>query len=245
MAGLFITEKLRFGGVRRGPEGGLPVKLEVNGVQLYYECSGSGPPLLLMHGNGEDHTIFDRAVPILSRRFTVYALDTRGHGQSARPKEYHYRDLAEDVFCFITQLRLDRPALYGFSDGGIVGLLLAAEHPALLSRLIVSGANTSPAGIKDGWLRFFRLLNRFVKDEKIAMMLREPALTKALLSQIRIPVLVLAGSRDMVKRSDTDFIAASIPHAGKRILRGEGHGSYIVHKERIAELILQELETGR
>ena len=134
-----------------------------------------------------------------------------------------------------------RPALYGFSDGGIIGLLLVATYPRLLSRLVVSGANSTPDGIRPGWLRFFQLLNRFVKDEKIAMMLREPQLSAELLAQIEIPVCVLAGSRDMVRRSDTDFIAASIPNSKKRILPREGHGSYIVHSEKIARLLLSEL----
>ena len=54
--------------------------------------------------------------------------------------EFHYSDMAEDVKCFIEALKLEKPVLYGFSDGGIVGLLVVSTYPGLLSRLIVSGA---------------------------------------------------------------------------------------------------------
>lgn len=217
------------------------MQIEVNGISIHYETAGQGRPLLLLHGNGETHAIFDKAVPLLAERFTVYALDTRGHGQSSPVSEYHYADMAEDVRCFLSALSLERPALYGFSDGGIVGLLLASAYPQLLSQLVVSGANTSPEGLKRGWLRFFALLNRFARDEKIAMMLREPHLTAQMLACIEIPVLALAGSRDMVRRQDTEFIAASVQKGVARILPGESHGSYVVHSEKIARLLLAAL----
>lgn len=213
--------------------------IHVNGIDLYYETCGAGEPLLLLHGNGETHAIFDRAIPLLAGRFTVYALDTRGHGESGITEAFHYADMAEDVRCFIEALSLERPVLYGFSDGGIVGLLLASEHPALLSRLIVSGANTTPEGIRGGWLRFFTWLNRRVRDPKITMMLAEPQITAAMLHRIAVPTLVLAGGHDMVRRADTEFIANSIPNSTLRILPLHGHGSYIVHRKRIARLILE------
>ena len=52
----------------------------INGIDLYYETHGSGRPLLMVHGNGEDHTIFDTAVDELKEHFTCYVVDSRGHG---------------------------------------------------------------------------------------------------------------------------------------------------------------------
>ncbi|MEG0513956.1 MAG: alpha/beta hydrolase, partial [Clostridia bacterium] len=101
----------------------------VNEIKLYYEVSGIGTPLLLLHGNGENHKIFDKAIPLLSEHFTVYAIDSRGHGQSDAVSQYHYDDIAEDVKCFIDKLKLKNPVFYGFSDGGIIGVLLAAKYP--------------------------------------------------------------------------------------------------------------------
>ena len=61
--------------------------ININGLVIYYEKSGKGEPLILLHGNGEDHTIFENSILILEKQFTVYALDTRGHGQSDKVSE--------------------------------------------------------------------------------------------------------------------------------------------------------------
>ena len=99
----------------------------VNGIQLYYTKTGQGRPLIMVHGNGEDHTIFDEAVGVLKEHFTCYCIDSRGHGQSSPCKELHYKDMAEDMIAFLTELDLIDAAFYGFSDGGIVALLAAME----------------------------------------------------------------------------------------------------------------------
>lgn len=211
--------------------------ININGTDIFYEKSGSGPPFILLHGNGETHKIFNKAVPLLAERFTVYALDTRGHGQSGKVSQFHYADIVGDVRCFAEALGLESPALYGFSDGGIVGLLLAAQYPNLLSRLIVSGANLCPNGIRAGWLLLFKLIYRFTKDPKIKMILKEPNIAPELLQKITIPTLVLAGSRDMVKRGHTKEISAAIPGSELRILPWQGHGSYIVNSSKIARIL--------
>ncbi|MCR4611432.1 MAG: hypothetical protein K5644_06005, partial [Lachnospiraceae bacterium] len=64
--------------------------IQLDGQVLYYEKTGEGKPLIMLHGNGESHEIFDRAVDILSETYTVYAIDSRGQGQSAIPSEFHY-----------------------------------------------------------------------------------------------------------------------------------------------------------
>lgn len=220
------------------------MKCRANNIDLYYEKSGVGQPLILLHGNGETHRIFDKAIPLLAERFTVYALDSRGHGQSDTALEYHYMDMAEDVKCFIKALGLERPILYGFSDGGIIGLLLAATYPQLFTQMVISGANATPDGIRTGWLKLFQGINAIVKDPKMDMMLKEPNITADMLQSIVIPTTVLAGSRDMVKRSHTEYIAAHIPQGTLHILRGEGHGSYILHSTKIAKLILEATTQG-
>lgn len=217
------------------------MKLFVNSIHLFYEKYGEGSPLILLHGNGESHRIFDRAIPILSRRFTVYALDTRGHGESDPVREFHYSDMAEDVKCFIEALKLEKPVLYGFSDGGIVGLLVASTYPGLLSRLIVSGANTEPEGLRNGWFRLFRIAYRVTRDPKIGMMLSEPDISTEALSRIEIPCVILAGSRDLIKEEHTRYIAGAIRSSSLVLLKGENHMSYVVHSEKIAKLILENI----
>lgn len=212
---------------------------DVNGMKLYYEKSGTGKPLILLHGNGETHKIFDKAIPLLAKRFTVYAIDSRGHGKSGAVNVYRYADMAEDIKGFIEVLGLDRPILYGFSDGGILALLLASQYPKLLSRVIVSGANTEVEGIRDGWLKLFRVINAVVKEPKMDMMLDPPGISEEMLRRIEVPTMVLAGSHDMVKLEHTQYIARNIKKCKMRILRGEGHGSYVVHSTKIAKLILK------
>ena len=58
-----------------------------NGIDIFYEVRGSGAPLLMLHGNGETHAIFDEAADLLARYFTVYTPDTRGHGASSPVSE--------------------------------------------------------------------------------------------------------------------------------------------------------------
>lgn len=211
----------------------------VNGLNLYYEKSGTGSPLILLHGNGQTHKIYHKAIPALAKHFTVYAIDSRGHGQSDSVSEYHYGDIANDIKCFIENQNLSRPILYGLSDGGIIGLLLACRYPHLLSQIIISGANIDPDGIRAGWFNLFQLINAIVKEPKMDMMLAPPGISVEMLHKIDIPTTLLVGSRDMVKKEHTAYIAQNIKKCKLRILHGEGHGSYVVRSTKIVKLILE------
>lgn len=215
--------------------------VRLNDIKMYFKRYGSGRPLILLHGNGEDHTIFQEVIKPLSKNFTVYLPDARGHGRSSGTKELHYIDMAADMVQFIRKLRIDSPAFYGFSDGGIVGLMVASKRPGLLSHLIISGANINPYGLKPELripLKFSYFWNR---DPKVKLMLTEPHITKSQLRSIRAKTLVLAGGRDLVKESQTREIARQIPRARLRILKGESHESYVVHNPALASIIEHEL----
>lgn len=216
--------------------------LSVNGVNLYYEQEGSGRPLLLVHGNGEDHTIFDKIIPLLKTQFAVYAIDSRGHGKSSEVKTFDYQSMADDLVAFISVLGLDKPMLYGFSDGGILGILIASQHPDLLSRMVISGANVTPDGIRKGWLRLFKFIYRLTKEPKMRMMLEQPNISSGQLAEIAIPTLVVAGSHDMIAREHTEYIASHIHGCRLKILAGEGHGSYVVHSAKLYPIILEACE---
>lgn len=209
---------------------------QVNGISLFYERSGSGRPLLMVHGNGETRRVFDEAAAALSGRFDVIRPDSRCHGLSEDTPELHYSDMADDMIALIEKLDLHDVVFYGFSDGGIVGLL-AAERCERITALITSGANTSPDAVKAWLKRIIRVSHFFTRDKKLALMLREPHISDAELEKIRIPALILAGSEDVIPEEETRHIAAKIPGAQLKILPGEGHGSYIKHSTKIAELI--------
>ena len=208
----------------------------VNGINLYYEIRGHGRPLILLHGNGEDHSIFNEAADVLSKSFTCYLVDSRGHGKSTPVKEYHYADMADDMIAFMEDLDLNDTDFYGFSDGGIIGIL-ASMKTDRITDLITSGANLTPEGVDDKLRFLIRAMYFFIRDGKLKLMLEEPHITKEDLSKIKTRTLVLAGSKDVVKKSETVQIAEGIPNAAMQILDGEGHGSYIVHSRKIADLI--------
>lgn len=218
------------------------MELNTGSVTLHYEQAGSGRPLILLHGNGESSAIFDAAIPLLAEHFTVYAIDSRGHGQSSPVSEYHYADMAQDVADFIRLLALDRPIVYGFSDGGILALLLAIRHPDLVGGIIASGVNVRPDGLKWHWLTLFRLMNLFRRDPLVTLMLTEPDVTDGELRAIRCPAVITAGSRDMLRQRHMRRIAEVIPGGRYLLLEGETHGSYIVHSGKIAELLLTQTQ---
>ena len=209
----------------------------VNGIRLFYEQSGEGRPLVLLHGNFEDHTIFDEAMAVLRESFTCYAIDSRGHGQSDPVDELHYDDMAADLLAFLEALDLRDVVLCGYSDGGIVALL-AARRTDRISDLIVCGANTHPRALKRR--AYLNILQEHRQDPDIynTVMLKEPHIPAEDLAAISARTLVAAGSRDIIREKDTRFIASTIPGAKLLILPGEDHGSYIVHSETIAHIIL-------
>ena len=212
--------------------------ITVNGVRLYYEKTGSGRPLVMTHCNSMDHKIFRKAVRILSAHFTVYCPDSRDHGKSSKVRTLHYEDMAEDMVQFITNLGLEKPVFYGFSDGGIIGLLLASAHPDLLSALIVSGASLNPDSTKELPMKFFKLWSHVDRSDKMRIMMREPDITDEMLQAICVPTFVTAGEKDVIKAEHTRHIAETVPGAKLKIFPKVGHSGYIMNSDKIAEYIL-------
>ncbi len=215
--------------------------IETNGVRLYAEISGQGKDLFLLHGNGEDHTIFDEAAHILEKKYRVWRIDSRGHGKSSPCEEYHYRDMARDILLLLEQKDMQNVLLYGFSDGGIVALLCAMETNRI-DKLAISGANLSPKGIEEDILQMMKEEYRETRDPKIRMMLTEPDITKQDLRKISIPVLVIAGEYDVIRKEETQRIASWLKNSRLLILEGEDHDSYITHQTKIADILLKNLE---
>lgn len=217
--------------------------ITVNGVSLHYAVVGEGRPVVLVHGNGETHDLFDTEIRRLAEAgYRVYAPDSRGHGANEPLEEYHYTDMAEDMFCLIRELGLERPALYGHSDGGIIGLLLAIRHPDALGVLAVSGTNLSPDGIDPSFIREFTEINKKRPDPLITLMLTEPDIAPEELGGIAIPVLVTVGEHDLILPSETQKIVAGLPHAELKIIEEADHGSYIDGSEVMGELLIQFFE---
>ena len=216
---------------------------KTSGANLYYEKCGEGKPLILLHGNGESHDIFDKAIPLLAEQFTVYAKDSRGHGKSSTVSEFHYADMEQDIHEIICGLGIEAPIVYGFSDGGIIALLMAIHYPDFLSGIVASGVNAHPKGIKCGWLTLFKLYYHFTKSPMFKLMLSEPNITADMLAKIKIPVSIIGGSRDMIKIEHMKWIAENVIDGQFTLLKGETHSSYVVNNEKLAGIIIEQVKT--
>lgn len=211
-----------------------------NGIDIFYEVRGSGAPLLMLHGNGETHAIFDETANLLARYYSVYTPDTRGHGASSAVSEYHYQDMASDAIALIQALGLVRPILYGFSDGGITALLVAQQRPDLVTCVIASGANACPEGLTEDFFAEIRAAEAKQHDPLLSLMLTEPHMDERALAAIGVPVFLLAGEYDVVRRKHSEWLSAVI-NCPLKVLKGHNHDSYVTHSTMIADEILKIL----
>ena len=211
-------------------------------IELFYTKTGSGPPLLLLHGNGEDGTYFVHQIEDFSHDFTVYAIDTRGHGKSPRgTAPFTISQFADDLLAFMDTQGLPQADILGFSDGGNIALIFALRHPDRVRRLILNGANLGPKGVKPlvqlpivlGYhvASLFKSPKARAKAELLGLMVREPHIDPVELKKLTMPVLVMAGTKDMIRERHTRLIAASLPNSRLAIIPGD---HFIASKEPAA-----------
>lgn len=212
--------------------------IEINGIDIFYKKSGQGQPLIMLHGNGETHEIFNSAFSLLNKYFTVYAIDFRDHGNSSIVDALNYDDHVKDVYEFIKRLNIKKPVYYGFSDGGIVGLILASRYIDLFERLIVSGPNINPQGLKVFTRYIMKIQYLFTKSNKIKMMLEEPNIPLEDLRKIKIPTNITGGSFDVISRKHLQLIHKNINNSVLKIFKYHTHGSYIINSDIIAKYIV-------
>ena len=125
----------------------------VNGVSLYYEVEGDGPPLLLIAGLGSSSLAWAAAVPRLREGYTVITVDNRGTGRSeVPPGPYAVDDLADDTAALVDHLGLGPVAAVGWSLGGSVLQSMVIRHARVLSKAVLLNAFPSYTAIQDGWL---------------------------------------------------------------------------------------------
>ena len=215
-------------------------------IKLHYIEKGTGSPLILLHGYGEDSGYFVHQIDYFSKDHCVIALDTRGHGKSPRgEKPFTIRQFAEDLHDFMDEQEIAKADLLGFSDGGNIALVFALKYPERVDRLILNGANLYSAGVKPsvqipiilGYHAASLLAGKSEKARKnaemLGLMVNDPDLDPEEISEnsdpdfLRIPKLVIAGNRDMIKDEHTRLIYASLPNAQIRVMKG----SHFIAKE--------------
>ena len=202
-------------------------------IRHHFIEQGTGFPLILLHGNGEDVSYFEHQTGPFSEHFRVIALDTRGHGQTPRGEApFTIRQFAEDLLGFMDLHGIGKAHILGFSDGGNIAMIFAMRHPERVGKLILDGANLQASGVKPKYqipieigYRIARLFARRSPEarknaEMLGLMVNDPDIQPEELVRIQSPTLVLAGDKDMIKEKHTRLIAESIPGAELCILPG-------------------------
>ena len=202
-------------------------------INHYYIEKGTGFPLILLHGNGEDCGYFVHQMEPFAKHFRVIAIDTRGHGQTPRGEaSFSIRQFAEDLLDFMNLHQIEKAHILGFSDGGNIPRVFALMHPERVEKLILNGANLNASGVKRKVQIPIEIGYRIAKifatkspaarknAEMLGLMVNDPNVKAEELSCIQNPTLVIAGEKDMIKDSHTRLIAKSIPEAMLSIIPG-------------------------
>ena len=194
-------------------------------IQLHYIEEGTGFPLILLHGNGEEHGYFKHQIPYFAQKYRVIALDTRGHGKTPRGEApFTIRQFAEDLKAFLDEKAIEKAHFLGFSDGGNIALCFAIKYPERVEKLILNGANLYPKGVRWSVQLPIEMGYRLAKGknkEMLGLMVKDPMIDPAELAAVTMPALVIAGTRDMIKESHTRLIHRSLPYAELAILQGD------------------------
>jgi pimeloyl-ACP methyl ester carboxylesterase len=226
---------------------------ETNGVKLYYEIYGTGEPLLLLHGNGQSIDAFENQIPFFKNKYKVIIPDCRGRGKSTDNNiELTYDIQASDMNNFLDYLKIDSANVIGWSDGGIIGLLMAKDYPKKVKKLIASGANVQQDTLAYFPIDYQRFLTQLADttfkgiDRKlINLMVQYPSVPFEDLRKIKCPTLIVAGDNDEIRIGHTVKIFESIKNAQLFIVPKTSHyvlsQNYKVFNEAALKFLKEKL----
>ena len=224
--------------------------LPIRGLQIFYETSGNGEPLLLLHGGLGTVEDFAWQTPELAKHFKTVAFERPGHGHTADTNEpFSFPVIAEYTAGFIETLGLGPSNLVGWSDGAIISLLVAISRPDLVKRLVcVSGlfdtnaqsprdrewiASATPESFRKNQAALVKRYDDVTPDgpahfpvvfkKTMRMWLAEPNIEKEELARITAPTLVMAADRDGVPAEHTLELFRSIKNSQLCIIPGATH----------------------
>ncbi|MGE5926296.1 MAG: alpha/beta fold hydrolase [Gemmatimonadota bacterium] len=192
-------------------------RVAVNGMQMYYEVSGQGAPLVVLHGAYMDIPTMGAIIPKLAETRRVYALELQGHGRTTDvDRPITYDNLADDVAAFMDAVGLEKADIFGYSMGGQAGLRLAMRHPAKVNRLVAASVSYDLRGWQPEFTAFIpqmtvegMLQMPFFKEQadrkpgfrnlvaKLIQLEKEPMAWEAEVRQLKMPVLLIAGDADV------------------------------------------------
>jgi len=216
----------------------------IRGIKMYCEIYGSGKPLLLIHGNGGNISAFSNTIPYFSKNYKVIVTDSRSHGKSTDNNDsLSFEMMADDEAALLDAMHIDSAYVIGWSDGGIISLVLAMRHPGKVIKLASTGANLWPdstALIPSLWLDEKRTYDSLhtktfatakeKNDWKIFMLdWLQPNIALPALKAIRCPSLIINGDHDLITLEHAMKIFQNISKAYLWILPNSGHGTLTEH----------------
>ena len=235
--------------------------VELNGIKMYHETYGSGDPVLVIHGNGQSIADMHYQVSHFADKYRVIVADTRGHGKSGLGTDHlTYIQIMEDYNALLEHLGLTGANVIGWSDGGIVALLLAIHHPDKVNKMATMGANLRPDGsaVDPNVGEVLQPLSEMF-DEMIAskdasadwqlqrqlmdLLMTQPDIPIESVQKIEAPVLVMAGDKDIIRAQHSFEIFENLPNAHLAILPGQTHWAPATDPEGFNTLVEKFFDT--
>ena len=195
-------------------------RVRVNGMHMYYEVSGRGDPLIVLHGAYMNIPTMGTIIPRLARTHKVYALEFQGHGRTTDiDRPITYPNLADDVAAFMDAVGLTKADVFGYSMGAEVGLQLAIRHPAKVTKLVAASVAYDLRGWQPAFTEVIPQMTvemiaqmPFAKEypklaanpngfpelaRKLIALEKEPMAWENDVKRLQIPVLIIAGDADV------------------------------------------------
>jgi pimeloyl-ACP methyl ester carboxylesterase len=239
---------------------------KIDGIGFYYEIHGKGHPLVLMHGAWATIESLAFQVGPLSERFKVILVERRGHGRTPdTPGKFTYMQGAEDMKRVLEHLGVSQAHIVGWSDGGVIGLLMARHHPDIMKRFVCIGGSYHFRGYTRTFAKSFvdstsdsldpMMAQAYkwtsadgpehfpVVFEKIkGMSSSHPRYTKNELKSIQIPTLIMSGDADVVSLEHSVNFFKGLPKAQLSIIPGTTHMLPMERPDLVNSQIIQFLE---
>lgn len=240
--------------------------IDIAGLKTWYDTAGEGDPLVLLHGGISTNETWGAQMPAFAERFQVFAPERRGHGHTPDVEgPLNYSDMAADTIGFLETVVKQPAHLVGWSDGGIIGLLIAIDRPDLVRKLVAIGANTNPDGlppeVKESLspdpdapgLEMFRSLYAasspdgpehwpIVFGKFLEMIAGQPDIKPDELARIKAPTLVVSGDDDMMTLEHTIALYRDVPGSELAVVPGTSHAVAFEKPDLLNRIVLDFLE---